>query len=104
MKNDQESQGLDVLSYRRATTETAVSRAKLRTSNRQTHGIGLLKRAVKTLGGRVIDRRTSLGNALDQWRSDLLRDLGGSEEVSTQKLALVDLAVKTKLMVDSLDN
>ena len=104
MKNDQESQGLDVLSYRRATTETAVSRAKDVPPTVKIMGLDYSKRAVKTLGGRVIDRRTSLGKALDQWRSDLLRDLGGSEEVSTQKLALVDLAVKTKLMVDSLDN
>jgi hypothetical protein len=57
-----------------------------------THGLAAMKRAVKTLDGRVIDRRTSLGKALDQWRSDLLRDLGRPGEVSTQKLALVDLA------------
>lgn len=69
----------------------------------QKHGLTTLKRAVKGLGGRVIDRRTSLGKALDQWRANLIADLGGKEEVSTQELAIVNLAVKTKLMLDSID-
>jgi hypothetical protein len=62
-----------------------------------------LKRAVKTLGGRVIDRRTRLGKALTGWRRDLVTDLGGVDSISTQEAALVDLAVKTKLLLDSLD-
>jgi hypothetical protein len=82
---------------------TGDANAVLLTSNRQTHGIGLLKRAVKTLGGRTIDRRTSLGKALAQWRSELIRDLGGEGGISTQERAIVDLAVKTKLMLDSVD-
>jgi hypothetical protein len=69
----------------------------------QTHGLYRLKDAVKTLGRRVIDRRTSIGKALARWRGDLIRDLGGQEAVSTQKLAVVDLAVKTKLLLDSID-
>lgn len=68
-----------------------------------THGLTTLKKAVKTLGGRVIDRRTSLGKALDQWRADLIADLGGAEMVSAQELVIVDLAVKTKLLLDSVD-
>lgn len=68
-----------------------------------THGLTTLKRAVKTLGGRTIDRRTSLGKALTHWRSDLIRDLGGPEAVSVQEMALVDLCVKSKLMLDSID-
>ena len=75
----------------------------MHTSNHQTHGLTLLKRAVKNLGGRAIDRRTMLGKALSRWRAELLRDLGGEESVSTQELAIVDLAVKTKLMLDSID-
>lgn len=68
-----------------------------------THGLGTLKRAVKDLGSRTIDRRTTLGKALAQWRTDLVRDLGGLETVSTQELAIVELAVRTKLMLDSID-
>lgn len=62
-----------------------------------------MKRAVKVLGGRVIDRRTSTGKALDAWRAELIADLGGREAVSTQELAVIDAAVKTKLLLDSVD-
>ncbi len=67
------------------------------------HGITRLKAAVRRLGPRVIDRRTTLGKALAQWRADLIQDLGGPDAVSTQRAALVDLAVRSKLILDSLD-
>lgn len=67
------------------------------------HGLKTLKRAVKTLGSRVIDRRTTLGKALSKWRSNLIADLGGQDSLSTQQAALVDLTVKTKLILDSID-
>jgi hypothetical protein len=69
----------------------------------QKHGHYLLKRAVKELGSRAIDRRTQRGRALMRWRSEVLRDLGGEEAVSAQKKAVLDLAVKTKLLLDSVD-
>ncbi len=72
-------------------------------ATRTMHGLTTLKRAVKNLGGRAIDRRTVVGKALSQWRAELLQDLGGPEAVSTQELAIVDLAVRTKLMLDSID-
>ena len=51
----------------------------------------------------VLDRRTATGKALAAWRTELLDDLGGIEAVSTQELALVEEAVKTKLILDSVD-
>ncbi len=71
--------------------------------NAQKHGLTTLKQAVKGLGGRVIDKRTTLGKALGKWRTDLIQDLGGKETISTQQEALVDLAVKSKLILDSID-
>ena len=44
-----------------------------------------------------------MGKALAAWRSELLADLGGVEAVSTQELALVEEAVKTKLILDSVN-
>ena len=70
----------------------------------QKHGLTTLKQAVKSLGGRVIDRRTTLGKALASWRKNLIEDLGGKDMVSTQQEALVDLCVRSKLMLDSIDN
>jgi len=67
------------------------------------HGLTTLKRAVKGLGSRAIDMRTSLGKALAEWRADLMADLGGRDAISTQQAAIIDLAVKTKLLLDSID-
>lgn len=77
--------------------------SEIRTSNRQTHGVHTLKRAMKDLGNRAIDKRTGVGKALDAWRQELIADLGGESEVSCQQKAIIDLAVRTKLLLDSLD-
>ena len=68
-----------------------------------THSLTILKRAVNGVGNRLIDRRTVTGRALAKWRADLTQDLGGEDAVSTQQSALVDLAVKSKLLLDSVD-
>lgn len=67
------------------------------------HGLNVLKARVKVRGLGAIDRRTAAARALLRWREELLADLGGREAVSAQQLALVELAVRTKLYVDSLD-
>jgi hypothetical protein len=67
------------------------------------HGLRPLREAVKGLGGRVIDKRTSLGKTLAKWRADLIDDLGGADSISTQQSALIDLCVKSKLILDSID-
>lgn len=68
-----------------------------------THGLSTLKRAVRVHGNRVIDRRTSVGKTLGAWRAQLIADLGGHDSLSIQEIALVDLAVRTKLLLDSVD-
>jgi hypothetical protein len=67
------------------------------------HGLTTLKSAVKKLGARAIDRRTRTGRALAAWGADIVADLGGRDAVSTSQAALIDLAVRTKLMLDSVD-
>ncbi len=37
------------------------------------------------------------------WRAAIAEDLGGEENISAQRLALLDLAVKTKLLLDGID-
>ncbi len=39
----------------------------------------------------------------EDWRHSLLNDLGGIEQTSTQQRQIVDLAVKSKLLLDSID-
>jgi hypothetical protein len=67
------------------------------------HGLTILKRAVNGLGNRLIDRRTATGKALAKWRAELIADLGGADSISTQQSAIIDLAVKSKLLLDSID-
>ncbi len=55
------------------------------------------------LGRRAIDRRTATGKALAASRTELLDDPGGIKAVSTHEQALVEDAVKTKLILESVD-
>ncbi len=66
-----------------------------------THGLSPLRRAVQQLAPHALDRRTVVGKALSAWRAALVRDLGG--DVSTQQAALIELAVRTKLLLDRID-
>ncbi len=66
-------------------------------------GLHALKARVKVRGLAAIDMRTTAAQALIAWRSELLTDLGGEEIVSAQQLALVEMATRTRLYVDSLD-
>jgi hypothetical protein len=66
-------------------------------------GFFALKSTLRRLGPRTIDRRTSLGKHLAAWRADLLADLGGEEALSTQQRALVDVIVRQKLLLESVD-
>ena len=69
----------------------------------QRHGLTRLKAALRGLGGLVVDRRTILGKALTDWREKLISDLGGTDAISTREGALVDLAVRTKLLLEIVD-
>ncbi len=72
-------------------------------ANAKTHGLYRAKAAVKLRGYRAIDGRTKAGKALAAWRADLATDLGGTDQLSTQQRALLDEAVKLKLMLDPVD-
>jgi hypothetical protein len=66
-------------------------------------GYYALKTTLKALGPRVIDKRTSIGKALAQWRANLVRDLGGHDALSTQQHTLVELLCRQKLLLESID-
>ena len=69
----------------------------------ETHGLTTLRDAATRLGSRAIDGRSSLSYALKKWRRELVEDLGDDDNISTQQSALIDLAVKSKLLIDSVD-
>jgi len=66
-------------------------------------GLFTLKRALIDLGSRAIDGRSSVGVALRRWKADLAQDLGGDDSISTQQETLIELAVRSKIMLDSID-
>jgi hypothetical protein len=72
-------------------------------ANAQTHGLSTLLRRTTELGSRAIDGRSALSYQLKKWRRELVDDLGGPDNISTQQSALIDLAVKSKLLLDSID-
>ncbi len=67
------------------------------------HGLNALKARVKVRGLAAIDRRTAAARTLIAWRRELIADLGGEQAISAQQRALVELAVRTRLFVESLD-
>ena len=67
------------------------------------HGLTATKSALSKPGAWAIDQRTKIGRALLQWSNERIEDLGGVDAVTTPQLAMVELAVKSKLMLDSID-
>src|SRR6516162_7958000 len=72
-------------------------------SNARKHGLNSLKKAWSQLGNRALDGRSPAAIAIRRWRAELIADVGGDDAVSTQQLAIVDLAGKQKLLLDSID-
>ena len=72
-------------------------------ANARKHGLSTLKKAWSQLGSRVLDGRSQASVAIRKWRAELIADLGGADAVSTQQLAIIDLAGKQKLLLDSID-
>jgi hypothetical protein len=68
------------------------------------HGLSRAMVRVKLAGMDAIDHRTSAARALLQWREQLITDLGGLEHLSAQRLGLVELACRTKAIVDAVDS
>jgi hypothetical protein len=58
---------------------------------------------VARIGNKVINKRYSTDRALAKWRSEIIADLGGQDNVSTQQAAVVDLACKSKFLLNSID-
>jgi hypothetical protein len=70
---------------------------------RSRHGLHRLMVAVKAQDLRALDKRCAGAKALMQWKAELISDLGGEANLSSQKRVLVDAAVRSKLFLDSLD-
>ena len=72
-------------------------------AKRSRAGLNALKARVQVRGLQAIDRRIAAAKVLLGWQDELLGALGGDDRVSPQQRALVDLAVRTRLYVESID-
>jgi hypothetical protein len=72
--------------------------------NAQRHGLASMKNALVRSKQVRLDMRFRTGKALVRWRLELVQDLGGEDNISTQQAALIELCVRSKLMVDTIDS
>ena len=72
--------------------------------NAQRHGLSSMKNALVRSKQVRLDLRYRTGKALVRWRLELVQDLGGEDQISTQQAALIEMAVRSKLMLDTIDN
>jgi hypothetical protein len=62
-----------------------------------THGLGVLKRAVKELGARALDGRTTLAKELQAEQEELTQSLGGESEISPQERAIIQMIAQKRI-------
>ena len=66
-------------------------------------GYWAAKRALMRFGSYVLDGRSRVSQALDELRTALVNDLGGPEAISKQQDIIIGLALRTHLLLESLD-
>jgi hypothetical protein len=67
------------------------------------HALTPILNAARALDDNWIDALGDVGTALRAWRTDLIHSLGGEATVSTQERAVIELASKTYLLLESVD-
>ncbi len=70
---------------------------------RTRHGLNAVKNRIQIKGLELVDRRFGPAKELFQWQAELVRDLGGSEAISTQKRTLVEMATRTRMYINHVD-
>jgi hypothetical protein len=75
-------------------------------ANRTTHGIVKFEAQVKRRlrrGRSLIDRRSKAGQNACAMKQELIADLGGTEEISAAKLALIEMIARDVYFLDETD-
>jgi hypothetical protein len=60
------------------------------------------RRALARLGTTKLDQRSAVAQSARRFKADLVRDLGG--DPSSTQLALIEVAARTKIMLDAVDD
>ncbi len=74
------------------------------TRTRKRHGLAVLKRKILMNGLKLVDERTLAAKMLVEWRTGIENDLGGPEAISSQQATLIELACRTKLILEHIDS
>jgi hypothetical protein len=67
---------------------------------RDQHGLRAVRNA---LSRGKIDNRCRVARLVNEWKASLVRDLGGEDQLSAQKMALIEVVCRTRLMLESVD-
>lgn len=75
------------------------------TENRpyQKHGLYAVRNAIQTGGENWLEGLGEVGLELKAWRASIVADMGGDDNISAMERAVIELAVKTHLMLSSVD-
>src|SRR5271156_391070 len=71
---------------------------------RKRNGLAALKRKVLMHGLKLVDRRTLAAKSLVEWKQQIVNDLGGDQAISSQQETLIELACRTKLILEHIDS
>jgi hypothetical protein len=72
-------------------------------ADRPRTGLAALKSKVRVRGLHAIDKRTAAARSLLDGRRDLIADLGGERRISATQRGLVEIAIRTRLLLDHVD-
>jgi hypothetical protein len=67
------------------------------------HGFSALKRRVAIKGLDAFDLRSAAARRMISWRDELVAALGGQENVTPQEYALLEMLIKTRLLLEHID-
>ncbi len=68
------------------------------------HGLNTAKRVVKELNTKPLDRRTAAGRQAAAFKDGIVADLGGEASVTEAQLQVIEMACKTRFLLDYVDS
>jgi hypothetical protein len=71
---------------------------------RKRNGLAALKRKILMHGLKLVDKRTLAAQSLVAWKQQIVIDLGGDQAISSQQETLIELACRTKLILEHIDS
>ena len=75
----------------------------IRDNGQKKHGLYQARRLLNEWGSLAIDGRSTLGRAIARWTDAIVADLGGPDAISAQQATIIELAVRSKILLDGVD-